>query len=397
MSLIEFELKEVRKLCGNVIESSQLVTCDESLVSPHFFQLTVSLFSKSICVDFQIRVNINQTKCRCLTACLRFPKEDYPHQPLLVELKSKTLGDRILENLTKSCDEHCKTSLLDKPQILPLLKFLVKTLQENPLCICYDEIINLKQFIAKTEINTTLTKGTEIKVKQKKSAISLRVCGGKYFIKLEVTIPADYPHERPEWQDFHSNFPDVLIRYLNGQAKETVRLCVEPPLRVFKNDPPWAVQPSLYKTFKFLIQATQEFHTEICQVCRKKCLPEDPEEIVKNDNDDLYVERAFCGHIYHSGCLKKYFCTPPFPSGGKLCLASSKHSRPDYIGLAAPNTKSKDGKSGNKSIVKQETNEGCGQRLMHDKWALDPKKAEQRWAHKKARERELEEVVDFLK
>lgn len=38
----------------------------------------------------------------------------------------------------------------------------------------------------------------------------------------------------------------------------------------------------------------------------------------------------------------------------------------------------------------------CGLRMAHDRWALNVKLAEARWAQQQARERELEEVKDFL-
>lgn len=38
----------------------------------------------------------------------------------------------------------------------------------------------------------------------------------------------------------------------------------------------------------------------------------------------------------------------------------------------------------------------CKERLSHDKWNVQPKLAEDRWAHQEARKRELAEVADFL-
>ena len=38
----------------------------------------------------------------------------------------------------------------------------------------------------------------------------------------------------------------------------------------------------------------------------------------------------------------------------------------------------------------------CGERVAHDKWNINPRLAEQRWAHHQARLREIDEVVDFL-
>lgn len=37
-----------------------------------------------------------------------------------------------------------------------------------------------------------------------------------------------------------------------------------------------------------------------------------------------------------------------------------------------------------------------GKQIFHDKWKVSPELAEARWAHKQARQRELDEVVDFL-
>lgn len=38
----------------------------------------------------------------------------------------------------------------------------------------------------------------------------------------------------------------------------------------------------------------------------------------------------------------------------------------------------------------------CKSVIYHEKWNVTPKVAEDRWAHKEAKQRELEEVVDFL-
>ena len=38
----------------------------------------------------------------------------------------------------------------------------------------------------------------------------------------------------------------------------------------------------------------------------------------------------------------------------------------------------------------------CKKTIYHEKWNATPRLAEDRWAHKEAKQRELEEVVDFL-
>jgi len=38
--------------------------------------------------------------------------------------------------------------------------------------------------------------------------------------------------------------------------------------------------------------------------------------------------------------------------------------------------------------------ESCGTRIYHDKWTISPRLAEDRWAHKEAKKRELDDVID---
>ena len=72
----------------------------------------------------------------------------------------------------------------------------------------------------------------------------------------------------------------------------------------------------------------------------------------------MFVEWVYCKHVYHHACLDVYMKTPPF-DGGKKCPK-------------------------------------CGKRIYHEKWNISPELAEQRWAQKEARKREIEEVTDFL-
>ena len=38
----------------------------------------------------------------------------------------------------------------------------------------------------------------------------------------------------------------------------------------------------------------------------------------------------------------------------------------------------------------------CKKRIYHETWKVTPELAEARWAHEQAKNRELEEVVDFV-
>lgn len=133
------------------------------------------------------------------------------------------------------------------------------------------------------------------------------------------------------WDNYESNLPVTLVRFLNGQAKEIARKCVEAPLRLNETKSTFQVQPSFQATLTFLIEATLDFHIELCPICKHKCLPTNAECIETNDISDNYVERVYCGHTYHQGCLKRFMREPPFPAGGKVCPALKLHPRSDKI------------------------------------------------------------------
>lgn len=161
MGFVENELSEVRKLCEHVISGCKLVSCVKTMV----------------------RAEIKRTEFKTIIACIQFP-EDYPTTPLLLELKSKTLSEKLLQRLTQACEAEAK-KLLGKPQILTILRFLRKFIDENPLSCCYDEINALKQ-----SLNMD---ADEIKLKQKSSAIGLKIHNKGYYLYLNVVLPETYP------------------------------------------------------------------------------------------------------------------------------------------------------------------------------------------------------------
>lgn len=160
MGLIEDELSEVKRLCENVVAGCRLVSCVRSMV----------------------RAEIKRTDHKALVACIQFPVE-YPNGPLLLELKSKTLSDKLLQRLTEVCEAELKKSL-GKPQVLKLLKFVRAFIDDNPLSCCFDEINALKKNIGETG---------ELKLKQKHSLIVLNLIQGKYFLNAKAIVPDNYP------------------------------------------------------------------------------------------------------------------------------------------------------------------------------------------------------------
>lgn len=324
MGIIEDELAEVKKLCEHVVPGSKLVSCVRTMV----------------------RAEIKRTDFKTVIVCIQFP-EQYPETPLLIELKSKTLSEKLLLGLTNVCEQELK-KISGKPQVLHLIKFIRKFIDENSLICCYEEINTLRK---------TLSEQDELKLKQKNSIVVLKLKNGEYYLTGKFQVPEDYPSSAVIIQEVDTNFTPLFYRHMVAQAKEIARKCVEPPIKKLPNQTPFVPGPSLEKTAHFFIDFVKRVSSEDCQICNKICFPKDSKLLERDENSANHIERVFCGHLFHQGCLLKYMKQPPF---------------------------------GNKKCSK------CGAKIGTFKWAVSDRMAETRWAHEQARERELQEVTEFF-
>lgn len=300
------------------------------------------------CVPALVQFRMMRTKHKSLVINYHFP-EGYPNEPLATELKSRYLSDRLLEGLVKVADEEAKKMLGEK-QVLQMTRFFRRFIDDNPLCVCSDEIADIKRnMIGPTD---------EIKLKQKTSQVVLKMNEGSYFMTTNLLIPDEYPLKQLGFEIASHNFPDALLINISSQSVEIARRCVQPPLKPKPKAPPFEPKPSLGKVAKYLIEIMRDFPNELCPVCNEPALPIDAKDVERNPKGEKHIERMYCNHLYHQGCVNSYMKQPPF-TGGKKCLK-------------------------------------CGHRLFHEKWKVAPEIQEARWAHKEARRRELEEVVDFL-
>lgn len=160
MGLIEDELLEVKKLCEHVIPGTKLISCVKTMV----------------------RTEIKRTDFKKIVACMQFPS-NYPSAPLLLELKSKTLSDKLLQGLTNVCEQEIK-KWLGKPQVLNTIKFIRNFIDENPLSCCYDEISTLKRCLSGDD---------ELKLRQKSSSIIVKASNNLYYLNCRIVVPDDYP------------------------------------------------------------------------------------------------------------------------------------------------------------------------------------------------------------
>ena len=160
MGLIEDELSEIRRGCESQIPMSRVVTA----------------------IPAMLRVELEVTPYRKIIVCLMFP-EDYPHQPILVELKSKHLAPKLLEGLTKVIDKEVK-AVVPKPQSLWVLRFCAKFLEDTPLCVCSGEISRLRAQLGEQD---------SLRLSQKSATVTVTVGCQGYFLTARCTVPPDYP------------------------------------------------------------------------------------------------------------------------------------------------------------------------------------------------------------
>lgn len=323
---MERELANVRLKIGEV-PGTELITCHPSMV----------------------QVKLSHTDHKQVTIRCQFPS-GYPSRPLLIELASKTVQDRVLEGLVKVCEQELSKQL-GKEQVLFLVRFVSDFISSNPFIVCPDELAHIKKELFR--------EGDQLRVKQKAGVIHYKACQGNYFMEFRLAVPARYPTAHVELTLKDSNFPQTLLQVFLGHASELCRQCVEPPLRRKSSGAPFQPKPSLRVVADYLItDCTRKYPLERCPVCQEMALPEDPANIVRDEADPKYTYRVLCGHMYHQSCLETYMKTPPF-TGGKKCPT-------------------------------------CSERIAHEKWNIPPKLAEERWAHHQAKEREIAEVTDFL-
>jgi len=326
-TVISNELREIKERLEKEVEGSELVTC----------------------VRAHIRVSITRTQQKSLGVCLQFPPDGYPVSPIILELKSKTLDEKLLDGLTRVCDQEAK-KLQGQKQVIPMLKFLRDFIDQNPLCCCSKEINDVKKNI--------LEENDELKIRQKDSAVVVKASQGKYTFSYKITVPDDYPVQPVLVEEKSNSFPPEMRVYFRANAAEIARKCTQAPLNS-KKAKTWQPRPSLAPVLNFLIKdGVKRFPLADCPLCGRRSFPPEPSEVIVDPSADLYVEKVYCGHLFHHKCLDAFMKTPPF-DGGKKC--------PE-----------------------------CEKRIYHSKWNASPEVAEARWAHEQAKHRELADVVDFL-
>ena len=116
------------------------------------------------------------------------------------------MSDQLLHKITKIAEDHAKT--LDAKgqvkaissclfpcksvmyfefvffQIIELVSFIRNFLENNPLCVCFDEISAVKEMMREHD---------ELRLKQKASQVCVTFKELNYFVSLRIEVPDEYP------------------------------------------------------------------------------------------------------------------------------------------------------------------------------------------------------------
>ncbi|XP_065072274.1 uncharacterized protein LOC135696715 [Rhopilema esculentum] len=327
MDFIGKEIEDIKGRLKNMVDCAAIIGCNRQL----------------------IQIKLVKTPHRQLLCQFQFP-ENYPDNPIIIELKSNLFEVKVLCLLSERCDVEAK-KLVGRAQVISMTKFISKFLDDNPLMVCSEEVSYIKKSLVDSQ--------DDLKIKQKSGVLRYKICQDRYFLDVKVTVPEFYPTDCVRVENKSCNFPTFLETHFMAESIEIARRCVEPPLKKDPKAPPFQPAPSLKQVVSYLVKdCIKKFPGGICKLCGKRALPKNPEDYPENPDDEKGVVWIYCNHIYHLGCMDAYMKTPPF-TGGKKCIE-------------------------------------CGKVVYHDRWNISPKLAEERWAHQEARKREIDEVADFL-
>jgi hypothetical protein len=130
---------------------------------------------------------------------------------------------------------------------------------------------------------------------------------------------------------------------------------------------------SVLATIRYVVERTvRELPTQLCPICQAPVLPADPalqRDALQRPGEPSGgrsagapklepIERSFCGHWFHAGCLEARLTVPPF----RMACA---HPR-------------------------------CGKDVYHPKFSDRVDKLEKRWALEQAKTREISELAGMM-
>ena len=400
--------------------------------------------------DF-VSVQCGRTEHNLCRVKLTIP-EGYPQERLFVRVSSKVLPEKFARKHEKILQDGVNALEAGAPQIVAAIEPLHRFLCGNVFTACWRETRQLAALVTES--------GGQIGFDEQAGVITVRLRSGGFRTSFRLLVAADYPDVAVGIEDLRSNLPPPIWRSYRAQAEEAVRRCVAgfdmeaalrasnplqgpgrqheatdgPKVRLtndhmqnMKHDvrflkqatdlrqverakdrrngqlqastqerrsarrtlsrlnkkeaqsdadyerrmasleaqesaagapgPSGDAQPQIGAVAHLLVRRMHvELPRELCQACGRRVLPEDASAGELNAQHPRRPVRVWCGHYFHWECLDAWMTSPPF-------VRTCTH---------------------------------CDRRIYHPDYNPDPKVAERAWANKQAREREINDVSDFL-
>jgi hypothetical protein len=140
------------------------------------------------------------------------PPDQYPEEPLGVDLSSTTLDAELVAKLVTGVEKEVgQAQYKGKPQVLVAVRWLERFCTANRLLSCFAEVKKLKQLLP--DPSQTL------KLSEKSGRITASLTQGSYAVQVQLTIPAD----SPTLAVIRSNFSSRLTEMFSVQARELMR------------------------------------------------------------------------------------------------------------------------------------------------------------------------------
>ena len=303
-----------------------------------------------VAVPSLVQLEISRGSYARLILQTHFPST-YPNCGLSCQLKSNTLPISAIKKLEELADDiAAKHAEKSKPGILGVHKVLNRVVQKNLLLVTFDEVHKLRSKFKPPDVT--------ISTKDSRGEVIVTVLCANYRSEGIFIVPPTYPKEACGFKLNSSDCPKSLQTIFEATTREKGRKLIRPKL----SEPPIIANTLLPMVTHFVDELAGRYPKEVCPICKKRMLPEISDNGSSPRSMSASFIRLWCGHLYHAKCLQEYLETPPFDKG-KVCPSSN-----------------------------------CKKRIFHAKFkqAANTKLAEDRWAHKMAHKREIQEIVSFL-
>ena len=308
-----------------------------------------------LCSEGMVALEFRRTAVVHLVAKLTFG-DGYPRRPLFLELTSPGgLHPDLVARLAAGADEaNAARAARGEPQAVATLEAVRQLADGNRLAPCFDEVRRLVRDVLPPGPDGT----PRLRPLQAKGILRLACACGRYRLDAQITVPRDYPAEPPDLAVTGGNFPPMYNTLFLFHTREHVRRL---RARDGRQDLP---VPCVYEMAEFLVrECVGRVPRERCQLCGEPLFPADPADLdavlASKHEKRRRVERLYCGHYFHWGCLDTFLTTPPFDDAFKRC-----------------------------------PQQGCGKPVHHPDWPDDIKLLEKRWATGQMRRQELDDVQD---